>query len=200
MTRQATAMHPPLMRHWIAAPTWAHNAGLAVGFSALLALSAQVAVPFFPVPVTGQTLVVLLIGAVLGPRLGLATVLLYLLEGAAGLPVFSQMRGGMVHLIGPTGGYLAAFPLAAWLVGTLAARGWDRRPVTTALAMLAGNLVIYALGLSWLGLWLAQAEKFTGVLPLLNMGLLPFLPGDALKILLAMVVLPGAWTVAGRKR
>jgi biotin transport system substrate-specific component len=169
---------------------------LVVGFSLLVALSAQVAIPlpFTPVPVTGQTFAVLLTGALLGATRGFLALALYLVEGAAGLPVFAQAHGGAgVLLAAPTAGYLFAFPFAAGLVGWLAERGWDRRFTTTALAMLAGNAVIYLCGLLWL-------SRFVGAGNSIAQGMLPFLPGDALKLLLAAVVLPAAWRRLGGGR
>lgn len=165
---------------------------LAVGGTLLLALSAQVAVPlpFSPVPVTGQTFAVLLIGAALGARLGAATVLLYLAEGVAGLPVFTPgATVGFARLAGPTGGYLAGFVVAAFVVGLLAERGWDRRVGTAALAMLAGEAVIYAIALPSLA-------RFVPAERLLDAGLWPFVAGDLYKLALAALALPVAWRIA----
>lgn len=168
------------------------KAFLAVGGSLLLALSAQVAVPlpFSPVPVTGQTFAVLLIGAALGARLGAATVLLYLAEGAAGLPVFAPGATlGLARIAGPTGGYLAGFVAAAFVVGLLAERGWDRRVATAAAAMLVGEVVIYVVALPWLA-------RFVPVERLLDAGLWPFVAGDLYKLALAALALPIAWRFA----
>lgn len=197
--QSATSLtHPVLAEHLLPGRGLARAAGLCVAFSLFNAALAQAAVwlPFSPVPITGQTLAVLLTGAVLGPRLGFASVLLYLGEGAVGLPFFAGGAAGVAALVGPTGGYLAGFPLAAALVGWLAARGWDRHPLRMAGAMVAGNAVIYALGLAWL------AVVMGGPAPgaLLSAGLLPFLPGDAVKIVLAMGLLPGAWRLVGRRQ
>jgi len=201
MSIQAGLIYPSLAQHLAPSQSFVRHITLSVGFSLFMALSAQIAIPlpFTPVPVTGQTLAVLLTGAVLGPRLGFAAVLLYLAEGAMGLPVFSGGRGGAAMFFGPTGGYLMAFPLAAWLTGLLSTRGWDRSALRTMAGMALGNAVIYALGLLWLGVWLGNADKFKGLPALLNAGLLPFLPGDAVKIALAMVLLPSAWKLSGRK-
>lgn len=168
-----------------------HNVVLVLAFSLLIALSAQVAMPlpFTPVPISMQTLTVLLTGMLLGSRLGMVTLVAYLIEGVAGLPVFSQWGSGITHLLGPTGGYLVGFVFAAGLVGFLAERGWDRRLVTTLLAMILGNLVIYAFGAGWL-------STFLGLTDALAKGVLPFLIGDAFKIVLAMIALPGGWAVA----
>ena len=160
---------------------------LAVGGSLLLALSARAEIPLAPVPITMQTFVVLVLGVAYGWRLGAASVLLYLAEGALGLPVFAGGAFGIGVLLGPTGGYLLGFVFAAAACGYLAEHGWDRRPTTTFAAMLIGNFIIYACGLAQLGAVIGW-EK-----PLLALGLYPFLFGDLLKIALAMIVLPGAW-------
>jgi biotin transport system substrate-specific component len=165
------------------------NVTLAVLGSALMWLSAKVQVPLYPVPITMQTLVVLVLGIAYGPRLGAATMILYLLEGAVGLPVFAGgwSEGGGFHLLyGPTGGYLAGFVVAATVCGRLARQGWDREILTAAGAMIIGNLIIYALGLAWLTIQIGFANAIT-------YGLVPFLVGDALKIALGTCALPVAW-------
>lgn len=190
--------------------SWAVDAALVVGFSALIALTAQIAIPlpFTPVPITGQTLGVLLTAAVLGPRLGALTMLLYLAEGLLGLPVFALGRNawstssvpGLPVIIGPTAGYLLSYPLAALVVGALAARGWDRRISTAIPAMLAGNLVILLLGFAWLA---AATWVIKGTLPiaaLLSASVYPFIPGDLIKIAIAALALPGGWTLVRRAR
>lgn len=173
---------------------------LVLAFGTLMGLLAQVAVPlpFTPVPVTGQTLGVLLIGALLGSRRGGAAMLVYLAEGLAGLPVFSEgttawtlTRLGVPVIVGPTAGYLLAFPVAAFVVGWLAERGWDRRLSTAACAMLLGQAIIYAGGLSWL-------SYFVGLDRAVPLGMLPFLSGDAVKLVLAAVALPGGWQLLSR--
>ena len=196
----ARLTYPSLSQQVLPGKGLLRGAGLCLGFSLFTALLAQVSLPlpWTPVPITGQTLAVLLTGAVLGPRLGFAAMLLYLAEGAAGLPVYAGGAGGIAALVGPTGGYLISFPLAAALVGALARMGWDRNPLSVALAMVAGNGLIYALGMAWLGVWLAVAGKFGGLFALLNMGMLPFLPGDAVKIALAMLLLPVSWRLVGK--
>lgn len=172
------------------------NTILAVAGTLLLTLSAKVSIPFFPVPMTMQTLVVLALGMAYGWKLGAATMLLYLAEGAVGLPVFSGTpdKGiGLVYMMGGTGGYLVGFILAASLTGYLAEHGWDRNIVTTALAMLLGNLLIYIPGLLWLG------SLYGWDKPILAWGLTPFLFGDLVKVALAAVAMPLCWRVV-RKR
>jgi biotin transport system substrate-specific component len=170
-----------------------HDVLLVVAFSVLIAVSARIAIPlpFSPVPVTMQTFSVLITGMLLGSRLGAVTLIAYLAEGVAGLPVFAFGVGGFAALLGPTGGYLVGFIFAAGLVGFLAERAWDRRRGTTFLAMLFGNLVIYAFGVGWLAHFLPFEDAVTK-------GMLPFLVGDLVKILLAMAVLPAGWTAVSR--
>lgn len=160
--------------------------------SLLIALSAWVAVPlpFSPVPVTGQTFAVLLVGSALGARRGAAAALAYLAEGCSGLPVFAGGAAGPHVLVGPTGGYLAGFVLGAFLCGALAERGWDRRVLTTVFSMILGNIAILIPGLLWLA-------RFVGPESTLAMGLFPFLPGDVVKIALAAALLPLAWKRLG---
>ena len=167
---------------------------LVLGGALLVSLLAQweARLPFSPVPVTGQTLGVLLAGAALGGRRAFQAMLLYLGAGVAGLPLFSGGAAGPAWLLGPTGGYLAAFPLAAWTAGRLAERGWDRSPWKALAAMAAGNLALYLPGLAWLSLYVGPAQA-----PAL--GLTPFLVGDLAKIVLAAALLPGAWRLLGKE-
>ncbi len=156
--------------------------------SVFIGLSAQVAVGW-PVPFTMQTFAVLITGALFGARRGSLTVLAYLVEGAAGLPVFSLCRGGIAMFAGPTGGYLVGFVAAAFLTGFLAQKGWDRKISTTILAMIAGNILIHTFGVFWLGL---QAGGLTNAL---RMGSYPFIAGDLVKVALAAALLPTGWKV-----
>lgn len=160
---------------------------LAIGGAVLLTASAKIQIPFYPVPQTLQTMVVLLLGMAFGAKLGTATVLAYLAAGAAGLPVFAgtpEKGIGIAYMIGPTGGYLAGFILASAVCGALASRGWDAKIWTVAVAMLIGNVVIYACGLLWLGSVIGWDK------PILQLGAVPFLLGDALKIVFAAAALP----------
>ena len=178
----------------------ARDAALVLGAVVFIAASAQVAIPlpFSPVPLTGQTFAVLLMGAALGPTLGLSAAALYMALALAGLPVLAPTADG-VHVTGaalfshPTLGYLAGFMLASFLVGRLAERGYSRTPLRVAATMAVGNVAIYALGLLWLGF-------VTGGTPsqLLAWGLLPFLLGDAVKVALAAGLLPAAWSLTKR--
>ncbi|MFC4454465.1 biotin transporter BioY [Deinococcus sonorensis] len=170
------------------------NVLLVLGGALLVALLAQVEVPLYPVPITLQTLGVLLVGAALGARRGALSLASYLALGAVGLPVFAGSSAGLAKLAGPTGGYLLSYVLAAGLVGWLVQRyGLDRRVGGTALAMLAASVVIYSLGLPWLSV--VTGLKGTS---LLHAGLIPFLIGDALKLGLAALLLPGVWRLLRR--
>ena len=154
-----------------------------------LAAQAEIRLPWTPVPISGQSFAVLLSGLVLGSRRAFLAQLLYLGLGAAGLPVFSGGAAGLLKFIGPTGGYLIAFPFAAFATGWLAERGWDRKPLTLFAAMLLGSTIIFALGL-------AQLSRFVPAPQLLGAGLLPFVPGDLIKSALAAGVFPLAWRLA----
>ena len=158
-----------------------------VGFLALLA---QIALPIpgSPVPVTGQTLGVLLIGASYGSRLGLATFLTYLLVGFAGAPVFADGASGLSRLSGPTGGYLVGMLVATYLVGALAGRRWDQRLQSAITAMLLGNVVIFSFGLFWLHNYTDKSWAWT-----FSAGLTPFIIGEVLKIAIAGTSLPLVW-------
>lgn len=164
---------------------------LALVASLLVAVSAQLQVPMYPVPMTMQPFAVIVIGAAYGSRLGFATLLLYIAEGALGLPVFAGMKGGTGHLVGPTAGYIVGFALAAGAVGWLAERSWDRSILTTIAAMTIGMALIYIPGVAWLASLIGTEKAIAA-------GMLPFLIGDAVKIALAALVLPGAWFLLGR--
>ena len=183
---------------WNRENTLLRNLCLVILASAALWASAKIQVPFWPVPMTMQTFVVLIIGMAFGWRLGAAAVLLYFVQGALGLPVFAgtpEKGIGLAYMAGPTGGYLVGFVLAAGVVGWLAEKKWDRNVFTTAAAFLIGNAVIYVPGLVWLGVVLGWDK------PVLELGLYPFLPGDALKLVLAAVLFPVLWRrVEARKR
>lgn len=161
--------------------------------SLLVAGSAQIAIPLQPVPVTGQTFAVLLVSMAFGARLGMLTMMAYLLEGAAGLPFFAGGTLGLAPFVGPTGGYLVGFVLAAGVTGWLAEHGWGRNFLSTALAMLAGNVSIYIPGLLWLLPFMHYNVSAT-----LAAGMYPFMIGDSLKLLLAAATMPFAWYLVGK--
>jgi biotin transport system substrate-specific component len=154
----------------------------------------SIPVPGSPVPVTGQTFGVLLVGGALGFRRGLAAVLLYVLLGAVGLPVFAEGKDGVQVILGATGGYLIGFILAGGLIGRLAELGWDRNLLGALGAMIIGNGLIYAIGLPWL----AAVGGFSPT-ETLQFGFFPFVFGDVLKLVLAAVLFPAAWWVVGRR-
>jgi biotin transport system substrate-specific component len=173
--------------------------------TALTAAAAQVSVPlpFTAVPLTLQPMIVLLGGLALGARLGLASQVLYLALGVAGLPVFAAspvLLPGALRLMGPTGGYLMAYPFAALLVGALAERGFDRRYLTSVIAMAAGLIVIYAVGCLWLAFFArtATGSASVGLTAAFAAGVVPFVAADAVKLLVASGVLPGLWRLIGR--
>ena len=165
------------------------RAGALIAFGSLfLAVMAQIKVPMWPVPITLQTFAILLLGLTYGFRLGTATILAHVAQGALGLPVFAGGTGGIAVLMGPTGGYIAGFVLAVVLTGWLADRGWSRRILPAIAALVIGNLAIYALGAGYLNAaFLGDWQKTLAV------GVLPFLLGDALKIGLAVSVLQLGW-------
>ncbi len=162
----------------------------------LLGMMAQISIslPFTPVPITGQTLGVMWVGATLGARLGFLTVLVYLGLGLGGLPVFSAGEAGLDQILGPTGGYLLAFPLAAAMIGSWVERfGVDRHPAKLFPSLLVCSLVIFVTGATWLGVWQQEAGRFEGIGVVLQAGVIPFLPGDLIKSGLTTLVLPLCW-------
>lgn len=167
---------------------------LLLSFNLLLVACAYISIslPFSPVPITGQTFGVLIVAMALGRVRGTAVVAAYLIEGAMGAPVFAGGTGTAAKLIGPTGGYLIGFLGAAYLVGYLADRGWDRGYVQSVIAMTLGTTVIFICGLTWLA-------QFAPSGSLLAMGLTPFIPGAIIKIAVASAVLPSIWKFVGRK-
>ncbi|MEX0589611.1 MAG: biotin transporter BioY [Xanthobacteraceae bacterium] len=167
---------------------------LAVVGSMLLTLSAKVNVPFYPVPMSMQTFAVLVIGAAYGWRLGTATMLLYLAEGAAGLPVFAgtpEKGIGLAYMLGPTGGYLVGFVAGAAVTGWLCERGWDRSWVLLLAAMAIGHVLIFVFGVAWLANLIGFEKAWAA-------GVVPFYLATVLKTLLAAAVIKGGWSLAMR--
>ncbi|MGE0238798.1 MAG: biotin transporter BioY [Parvibaculaceae bacterium] len=179
-------------RVWQVSGSWKKQALLVVLGSLFIAICAQISIELPLVPVTMQTFAVLAVGAAFGLRLGAATVALYLLEGTLGLPVFQGFAAGPAVMMGPTGGYLIGFVLAAALVGWFAERGFDRRVLTMFGVMMLGAAVLYVPGLLWLA-------NFTGYDKVLELGLYPFLWGDLMKAALAAVAFPTAWSFLGKR-
>jgi biotin transport system substrate-specific component len=169
---------------------------LVVAGALLIYLTARVSIPVpgSPVPITGQTFGVLLVGGALGFRRGFIAVGLYVLLGVVGLPFFAEGKGGLSVVWGATGGYLTGFVIAGALIGRLAELGWDRRIGGALGAMFLGNVVIYAVGLPWLKVVTGMSVEET-----VANGLTPFLLGDALKLALAAVLFPATWWIVGRR-
>lgn len=173
------------------------DVALVAGFAALTAVAAQISfrLPWTPVPITGQTFAVLAAGTVLGAKRGPLSQLLYVVVGALGLPVYAEGAGGWTAATGATGGYLLGFVLAAALVGALSERRQDRQLLTSLPAMLAGSALIYAIGVPWLA-----ADLGVSGTKAIELGMAPFLIGDAVKLIAAGALAPGAWAVVRRLR
>lgn len=166
---------------------------LCLSLAAGLCAQISIRLPFTPVPITGQSLAVLSAGALLGARWGMISMLMYLAVGCFGMPWFAGGATGVAQFLGPTGGYLVGFVPAAWLVGRLAERGWDRSPLSAAAMTLLGSVVVFAFGLAGLARFF-PADK------LLFLGLYPFIPGDLFKACLSAGALPLGWKLLGRDR
>src|SRR5688500_11087466 len=173
---------------------WTRSFGLVIVFSLFIAACAQFVIPIGAVPITGQTFAVLLTGALLGSRLGAAAVIAYLIEGAVGLPFFAGGGSGIVRVMGPTGGYLIAFPAAAFVSGALAGSGWDKRYHTAVVAMALSSLVILMTG--WASYTIITN---TPADVSFKLAVLRFIPGDIIKLALAAAVLPTGWALLKRK-
>jgi biotin transport system substrate-specific component len=173
--------------------------------TAILAVSAKVKVPFYPVPMTLQTLVVMLIAATYGMRLGLTTMLAYLAEGILGLPVFANtppMVASAAYFLGPTGGFLVSYPIAALIVGSAADHGWDRSVPKLFAAIVAGEVVTFGLGFIWLA-WFAHLSSGAtglGADTAFAKGVAPFILADALKTVLAALLVPAGWSLLSPRR
>jgi biotin transport system substrate-specific component len=169
------------------------SVGLVVVFSLFIAAAAQFSIQIGPIPITGQSFAVLLTGALLGSRLGAAAVIAYLIEGALGLPFFANGGAGIVRFLGPTGGYLVAFPAAAFITGAFAEHGWDKKYLSAVVAMAIGSAVIFLGGWAWY-----SVLTNTAPVAAFKIAVLPFLPGDVIKIALAAAVLPTGWALLRR--
>lgn len=196
MTASTQTYAPPdtLLSAALAPLDWTRAVSLVFAFSLLTALAAQIVIPIGPVPITGQTFAVLLTGALLGSRLGAMAMVVYLIEGASGLPFFYGGHGGLTHLLGPTGGYLVAFPAGAFVAGAFAENGWDKRFSTAVVAMAVGSIVILLSGLAWFA-----AVTHTPLITAFKVSVAPHIAGDVIKILLAAAALPAGWALLKRK-
>lgn len=196
MNSLSQAYTPPdtLLGAALAPLDWTRSISLAVVFSLLTALAAQIVIPIGPVPITGSTFAVLLTGALLGSRLGAMAMIVYLFEGAIGLPFFYGGHGGLAHIFGPTGGYLVAFPAAAFITGAFAENGWDKRFLTAVAAMAVGSIVILLAGWAWFAVLMN-----TNLIAAFKVSVAPHLIGDIVKIILAAAALPTGWALLKRK-
>jgi biotin transport system substrate-specific component len=188
-----TALAPTLSaRYFPRASSWVRDIFLIILSSLFVAALAQVEIPlpFTPVPITGQTFGVLLIGAALGSKRGTASLLLYLIEGAIGLPFFAGGAHGLSVLTGATAGYLVGFVGAAYVIGLLAERGLERSVRTSFIPFLFGTLIIYACGVTWLAVVLGSFSKAV------TLGMVPFIIGDIIKLVAAALALPAAWNLS----
>jgi biotin transport system substrate-specific component len=183
-----------LMGAALAPLDWTRSVGLVIVFSLFIAAAAQFAIHIGPIPITGQTFAVLLTGALLGSRLGAAAVIAYLIEGAIGLPFFAAGGAGLVRFFGPTGGYLIAFPAAAYVTGAFAEHGWDKRYWTAIQAMAIGSAIILLAGWAWFSVITTTPFDVS-----YGITVKPFLVGDVIKIALAAAVLPTGWALLKRK-
>lgn len=196
MNSLSQAYTPPdtLLGAALAPLDWTRSISLAVVFSLLTALAAQIVIPIGPVPITGSTFAVLLTGALLGSRLGAMAMIVYLFEGAIGLPFFYGGHGGLAHIFGPTGGYLVAFPAAAFITGAFAENGWDKRFLAAVAAMAVGSIVILLAGWAWFAVLMN-----TNLIAAFKVSVAPHLIGDIVKIILAAAALPTGWALLKRK-
>jgi biotin transporter BioY len=191
---QSYAPADTLLSAALAPLDWTRSVSLVVAFSLLTALAAQIVIPIGPIPITGQTFAVLLTGALLGSRLGAMAMIVYLIEGASGLPFFYGGSSGIGHLLGPTGGYLVAFPAGAFITGAFAENGWDKRFFTAVVAMAVGSILILLAGWAWF-----SVLTHTPPLAAFKVSVAPHIAGDIIKILLAAAVLPTGWALLKRK-
>lgn len=192
--RTDTLRADTLMGAALAPLDWTRSAGLVIVFSLFIAAAAQFAIHIGPIPITAQTFAVLLTGALLGSRLGAAAVIAYLIEGAFGLPFFAGGAAGIVRFFGPTGGYLVAFPAAAFITGAFAEYGWDRNYLRAVVAMAIGSVVIFLGGWAWYAVLTS-----TPPVAAFQITVLQYLLGDVIKIALAAAVLPTGWALLKRK-
>lgn len=200
MSIAATPLVRPTLIDRVVTRTWVSDIALVVAGTALVAVLAQVAIPLWPVPVTGQTLAVLLVGAGLGAARGAASLTLYALLGAVGLPIYSEASSGWSVLLGPTGGYITGFIASAAIVGWAAERSWDRGWYKPIITFIGGSLVVFAFGLPWLAASLGQLGLPNDLQSVLVAGFYPFIIGGLIKAAIAAALLPALWAAAERSQ
>ena len=200
MTTATTPLLRPTLVDRVVTRTWLSDIALVVAGTALVAVLAQVAIPLWPVPVTGQTLAVLLVGASLGAARGAASLSLYAVLGGLGLPIYSDASGGWSVLLGPTGGYIIGFIVSAALVGWAAERSWDRGWYKPIITFIGGSLVVFAIGLPWLAVSLGQLGLPNDLQSVLIAGFYPFIIGGLIKAAIAAALLPALWAAAERSQ
>ena len=193
MSTLTLSMGRPTLADRVIDRSLASDIALVAAGAGLTAVAAQIAVPLWPVPITGQTLAVLLVGSTLGATRGALSMLLYAVLGVVGLPVFSGASSGVATFLGPTGGYIVGFVFAAAFTGWLAQREWDKRFLGAALSFLGGTVVIFAFGMTWLAISLQASLQQT-----LEWGLYPFIVGGIIKAAIAAAIMPAAWKLADR--
>lgn len=195
-TPSRPALTRPTLVDRVVTRTWLSDLAFVIAGTALVAGLAQVAIPLWPVPITGQTLAVLLVGAALGSARGAASLTLYALLGGLGLPIYSDAASGWTVLLGPTGGYIVGFIASAALVGWAAERSWDRGWYKPILTFVSGSLVVFAIGLPWLAVALGQFGLPNDPQSVLIAGFYPFIIGGLIKAAIAAALLPALWAVA----
>lgn len=200
MTTATPALLRPTLIDRVVTRTWLSDIALVVAGTALVAVLAQVAIPLWPVPVTGQTLAVLLVGASLGAARGAASLSLYALLGAVGLPIYSDSSSGWSVLLGPTGGYIIGFIVSAAVVGWAAERSWDRGWYKPIITFIGGSLVVFAIGLPWLAVSLGQLGLPNDLQSVLVAGFYPFIIGGLIKAGIAAALLPALWAAAEKSQ
>ncbi len=200
MSIATTPLVRPTLVDRVVTRTWASDAALVIAGTALVAVLAQVAIPLWPVPITGQTLAVLLVGAGLGAVRGAASLSLYALLGAIGLPIYSEASSGWSVLLGPTGGYIIGFIASAAIVGWAAERSWDRGWYKPIITFIGGSLVVFAFGLPWLAVSLGQLGFPNDLQSVLVAGFYPFIIGGLIKAAIAAALLPALWAAAERSQ
>ncbi|NII50774.1 biotin transporter BioY [Frigoribacterium endophyticum] len=193
MTNTAAPISRPVLADRLVTRSWATDVALVLGGAAFTSALAQVQVPLWPVPVTGQTLAVMLVGATLGARRGALSMLTYLVLGVVGLPIFAEFTGGPLSVLKPSFGFIVGFVPAAALVGWLSQRDWDKKWLLSIVAFFLASLVPFVVGLPYLAVVLSSLGVEVTLATVLTVGVVPFIVGGVAKWLIAASVLPLAW-------